>query len=381
MDEILQAHRELRRYIEKENYEGYDPYDALNTSIDWLAKSKWPSIILIQILKRLPFNIRPLLGIKKGQNPKGLGLMLHAYALDFKRTSNHDYLERMSRLFERLMELRSKGWDNVCWGYDFRWASPVKTLDKYSPTIVVTGFIAKGLRAYYEVSGKEEVLQVLKSIARFAQENLPEHRDDNGLCISYSTVKKDVCHNASLLAGEVSAALFALTGDSLHADRAREIARFTVSAQKDDGSWSYSRDLLTGAERIQTDFHQGYVIDSLVNIAEDLKTEEFDHCILKGRLFYKENQFHSDGRAYWRLPKKWPCDIHHQAQGIISFSEYETSFAKKILNYTLEHFRLGEGGFAYRKRRLFTDKIRYMRWANSWMYLAMSTYLYSESKS
>ena len=380
MDRIHQAHSALREYIERENYQGYDPYDALNSSFTWLTRFKWPSVILIQVLKRLPINIRPLLGIRKSVNPKALGLMLSAHCFDYERTRDELHKQRMDTLFDMILAQRSKGWKNYCWGYDFKWASPVKTLEEYSPTIVVSGFISRGIRAYCDLTQKPEALEVLKSIGRFADEDLPKLVEGEGTCISYSTVKKDLCHNASLLAGEVFAALYALTKDESYKEKAYSIALFSANAQNEDGSWAYSKDIATGKVRVQTDFHQGYVIDSLKRISKDIGVHDFDSQISKGLDFYFTHQFSEQGKAYWRLPEQWPSDIHHQAQGVITAAVHDSSTAKNILNYTIKHFQLAQGAFAFRKHRLITNRITYMRWAYAWMYLAMSTYLYHESK-
>lgn len=374
--DILQSREALHSYILREEYRGYDPYDALNTRFSFIRDHKWPSVIAIQIMKRLPFNIRPLLGIAKGLNPKGLGLILHARSLDYMRTGDESILQELDTLYTLLMRLRTEGMDNLCWGYDFQWASPVKVLPAYSPTIVVSVFIAKGLRAYYEATGRPEVLEALKSIGRFAIDDLAHHRDEAGLCVSYSTVKKDICHNASLLAGELFATLYVHTGQESYRELAYEIARFSASAQLADGSWSYSRDMQTGEERMQIDFHQGYVTDSIRHISKDLGLSDFDEVVDRGYAYYR-GQFDAEGRSYFRIPRQWPSDIHHQAQGVVSFSAVEPDLAARILRYTITHFQQRSGAFSYRQHKYFTDRTVYMRWGQAWMLLAMSTYLYA----
>jgi hypothetical protein len=72
----------LQAYIEAANFIGYDPYDALNSPVLRALSFRRKSlrILFIQLLKRLPVNPRPFLFIKKGYNPKGLGLFLWGYA-------------------------------------------------------------------------------------------------------------------------------------------------------------------------------------------------------------------------------------------------------------------------------------------------------------
>ena len=91
MSRIEDSLGKLQRYIERESYKGYDPYDTLMSFIPFVRINKWLAIIATQVQKRNPINIRPLLGIKKDYNPKGLGLMLHAYSILQQKKPSKDY--------------------------------------------------------------------------------------------------------------------------------------------------------------------------------------------------------------------------------------------------------------------------------------------------
>src|SRR3989338_1919747 len=79
--EFEEAIRELWQYINQEQFEGYDPYDGLNSKIGFTRLGRWPAICVTQILKWIPLNARPILGIKKELHPKALGLLLHACSI------------------------------------------------------------------------------------------------------------------------------------------------------------------------------------------------------------------------------------------------------------------------------------------------------------
>lgn len=362
-----------------ENYAGYDPYDALNTSFGMLKKGKWPPVLFIQVMKRLPVNLRPILGIKKGHNPKGIGLLLESCAI-LNRLHPREYDEHINRLLALLDELKTPGYSGTCWGYNFDWASPVKTLPKYSPTVVVTGFISKALFGLIQHAKNERAERLFRNIEPFIAEDLPAFSDETGLCISYSTVKRDCCFNASLLAAGYYARLFHLTKNPEHRSRAKDLVDFVIHRQKKDGSWAYSIDLETGNERIQTDFHQGFILDCIMETMEFLN-EQPDHWLAalhRGASFYFHQQFDENGRSFFRLPKKYPTDVHHQAQGIITAAKIARFFPEfvpdgdKMVNWALKHMHDGNGRFYYRVFAGFTDKTRYLRWGQAWMTLALS---------
>jgi len=74
MEKIKLSIKRLKRYVEAEDFRGYDPYDALNAPIDFHKFGKWLPAIATQLQKRNPVNLRPFLGIRKGINPKAFGL-------------------------------------------------------------------------------------------------------------------------------------------------------------------------------------------------------------------------------------------------------------------------------------------------------------------
>ena len=80
---ITERINKLKKYIEKEDYKGYDPYDALKSPLFKLPFFKSNKLVRFgtqQLVKRLPFSIRPFLLAPKGYNPVTLGLSIQAYA-------------------------------------------------------------------------------------------------------------------------------------------------------------------------------------------------------------------------------------------------------------------------------------------------------------
>jgi len=110
---------------------------------------------------------------------------------------------------------------------------------------------------------------------------------------------------------------------------------------------------------------------------------------MKGSEFYIKQQFENFGRSKWRLPWRYPVDIHHQAQGIITLcrlyaavkNEKYLEFAQKIAKWTIENMQDEIGYFYYQKWPFLTNKISYMRWGQAWMMLALSTLFEKINKS
>jgi len=382
--EIINQLEKLQFYIEAEHYKGYDPYDTLTSPIPFKIFTRYGQAIATQIQKRNPFNIRPLLGIKKDYNPKGMGLLLHGYSLLQQTFPDKNYNSQIQFIYNWLKSNRSKDFKNACWGYNFGWASPEKYLPPFAPTVVATSFIASGIYEYYQLTKDASALDLLISISEFIMNDLPVTETENGICYSYSPFMKDCCYNASLLAAETLARVYSLTGNDELKDAAISAVNFVVAHQHDDGHWKYKIDPLTGKERHQVDFHQGYIIDSIRNVIRygSIDDTDWNTAVSKGLHFYMNEQFFNTGQSKWRIPHIYPVEIHNQTQGIITFAESSDKeykeFSGIVLNWTIRNMQDPKGYFYYRKLKYYTNKLSFMRWSNAWMFLAMSKYVASQ---
>src|SRR3990170_4534027 len=113
----------LFEYCRKNNWSGFDPYDALNSRLfahTPFSKSKICRIAVTQIMKRLPINLRPLLLISKEQNPKAIALFLMAL-IKLSRLGLLGEDDFVGIMVKQLVNLRSQNTPYWCWGYSFPW--------------------------------------------------------------------------------------------------------------------------------------------------------------------------------------------------------------------------------------------------------------------
>lgn len=370
----------LEKYIEKEHYKGYDPYDILNSWIPFKIFGKWSPILATQFQKRNPINIRPLIGIKKEYNPKAMGLFLQAYSILYKKTKNEEYLEKAKYFYNWLINNYTKDYSGICWGYNFPWASSSKYINTYTPSSVVTGFVIRGIYEYYKISNDNTVPNIISNASKFIRNDLNWTKDDTGICISYTPVIRDLCFNASLLGAEVLAINYKLNGEEESGNQAIAAVNYVINKQKKNGVWAYSENIDSGEERMQIDFHQGYILESIFNILTytSMKNQAWENSLKFGLEYYHNNQFFENGKSLWRTPKEYPVEIHNQAQGIITFNQLSNyypdgpNFANTIANWTMINMQDKKGHFYYQIFRTHTNKISYMRWSQAWMFLALS---------
>ncbi len=380
---VVESLGKLIKYCEENDFKGYDPYDTLNTWFPFIKFGNLVSAIAIQIQKRNPINIRPILGISKGYNPKGMGLFLSAYSKLYNVTKNPNYLETARWLFDWLNSNYTKGYSGKCWGYNFHWATPNDFLTAFTPSVVVTSFIVDGVWEYYNITRDIRAKELILSASEYIKNDIPITQLSEGISFAYTHLSKGCCYNASLLAAEVLAKADTINGSLENQGLINRAIDFVLSKQKPEGEWWYSYNPETGTERKQIDFHQGFVIVSLSNLNSLIKKprEVVDASISRGLEYYKKNQFLESGQSLWRIPKKWPIDIHNQSQGIITFSKLKkynpnyNQFARQITGWTIENMQSPQGFFYYRKNKVITNKIPYIRWSQAWMMLALTELL------
>ena len=119
MNQIGDIAAGLAEYARKNEYKGYDPYDTLNSPLAGFLSlgTRFGRIALTQFGRRSPINLRPLLLVKKGINPKALALFLEGSTKLFKVSQDEKYLDDINTLIDLLEQSASTGVSGNAWGY------------------------------------------------------------------------------------------------------------------------------------------------------------------------------------------------------------------------------------------------------------------------
>lgn len=394
INDCEQAVSTLLRYCRSQSWAGYDPYDALNSPLarSLLFKPRFAKTLFTQLVKRSPLNLRPLLGIEKGLNPKGVALSARAVMLlaDRKGSSlpsnieagpeflNNDLIADFKFLMSRLASLRSDDYAENCWGYNFDWQSRAFFAPRGTPNVVCTVAAAHAYVDWYERTGSESVLEMAVSSCRFLLNRINRTREAEGNCFSYTPMDHSRVHNVNLLAAELLARVFTKTGIAEFRDAAEQAARFTLARQRRDGSWWYGE---ADSQAWIDSFHTGFVLVSLKNLIQDLNAGGWQSALDAGYQFYENRFFLADGTPGYYHDRLHPLDVHSAAQGIITFVEMTDlmpnakAMASRVVRWALDKLRDPAGFFYFQRHRFYTIKIPYIRWAQAWMLYALSLYL------
>jgi len=397
-DQVKNSLQSLESYLDKYGLAGYDPYDALNSRFIHAVSrhSRILRLVFTQFLKRFPVNFRPLLGVKKGFNPKGMGLFLSAYLKLYSIYGDSKYIKKAEEIIEFLKSTHSEGYSGFCWGYNFDWQSETDLTPKYTPTIVNTVFIADALLDAYDIIKKKEYLDMARSACDFILNDLYILHSSQGICFSYTPLDPIKIHNANVLGGALLARVYSYSREKILQSMAKLSVEYTMFHQNPDGSWyygvskkneglwkkgnkSFQDEGDSGYVKYIDGYHTGFVLDSLWAYTAHTKDNIYRKQIKKGLQFYAEHFFLNDGTPKYFFHKTYPVDIH-SIQAVITFSKlyplqpYD-ELMHRVIKWSINQMQDAAGYFYYRKGKFWKNKIPYIRWSQAWAFLALSTYI------
>jgi hypothetical protein len=369
-----------------DDYEGYSKHDALNAR--WLERltggSRLPRLVATQVVTRSPVDLRPLIGVRKTRNPKGLSLFARALLARHRMTGADENAKEARGLLDWLIGHASSTFPGRSWGYPYPWQDVGFFAPRDFPNRVVTSFVGQALLDAYETLHEPRYLDAAAQAVTFLLEAPGTlYEDDDQRCLSYVPDPSVtwIVMDVSALAGALAARLGALTGEKDLVLEGGRLVRYVATRQTRYGAWFYAEP--PSASHIRHDnYHTGFILDALLQYGQSASSDEFEAAYRGGIDFYRRRLFEPDGAARYMSDRTYPVDIHGCAQGIITFSLQQGhfgvggDFAGTVLGWTLEHmWDPRSGWFYYQRRRAFRTAIRELRWCQGWMSWALACHL------
>jgi polysaccharide biosynthesis protein VpsJ len=376
-----QISEEILKDARDNNFAGYDPFDGLNSGLFKLVpalKKGLFGLAWIQLHKRSPINLRPLCGIPKGRNPKGVALFILGLLEVYRRSNDPSFLQQAIELADWLLTQQSdkQQWQHACWGYHFDWNARAFFVPKGKPNVITTIYVAQALYALSQLVDNPIYREVAFDTAHFIVETLYTEHEERRF-FAYIPGETAFVHNASLWGAAWVAVVASQTDNQQYADLALQVAWQSVREQADDGSWVYGS---RHHHQFIDGFHTGYNLEALHLIATSLATTEFDDAIARGLAYYKTELFEADGTAKYYHNNRYPLDMHSVAQSIFTLLRVggqadDFALAAKVIDWSLSEMYIAEKAqFYYQKQPGFNNKINYIRWTQAWVYYSFAFY-------
>ncbi len=368
----------LESWMESTDYKAYDPFDGLSSFLRPLTFGlRLPQQVLQQAVRRNPFNVRPLIGIKPHTSTKGMGFLAGGYTKLYQLTGDDAHRKKAEWAFNWLMENYSRGYSGYCWGNDFDYVSRGSRIPRGAPTIVWCGLIGHEFIEAYRVFRNPQYLEVARSVAEFILRDLPRISTSRGMCLSYVCDNEVAVHNANLLGARHLAEVYREASDSELLRVAREAARYSSSCQLENGAWYYGEE-----QKFHwiDNWHTAYNLDALLGVQEGTGTTEFDEVIAHGLEFYLHHFFRENGAPKYYWDRDYKYDIQSSSQSIDTLTLFGRKFnrpellslAEKVARWTIEHMQDTSGYFYLWKNAWFTNTTPTFHWGGTTMFHALA---------
>jgi len=364
--------------IEHAEFKGYDPADVLQSRIiqQISKKNKTLRRFLIHCNTYSPINFRKLLGIPPMYNITAMIILADVYRALLRITGESLYIRKMEELLSFLYSNGIKKKNGIGWSRLINYQSKGSLHTTKVPLTLLTAKAGMVFLKAFKITGNKTYLEIAENACNCILNEMQFNKDELGVCLSYIAGGDERIYNASAVAAQFLFELGLLLGNKSYKSLSMELTKYICKRQNPDGSWYYG--YYGNVLKKQRDFHQGFILDSLIEIYKKSGGEYLKNVIVKGAEYYKNFQFLNNGRSKWRYPIIYPIDIHNQAQGIITFSKLKTfdnkyfNFSKVILDWTVNNmYDKKKSYFYYQKFPLLTNKIRYLRWSQALMLHAL----------
>jgi hypothetical protein len=382
---VLASLEPLMDYVRERNYEGIDLFDGLNSKLFRATPfygSRLFRLAVIQFCKNSPVNLRPLLMVPGGFNPKGGALFLLGNLNLLRHTQKELYANEAYILFQRLKHSMIPRKTGNAWGYNFDWQARAFFVPQGTPNVVTSVYVGRALLEYYRQFNDAEALDMALGIVEFILDEMIHHEDANVLCFNYIPGKDAEVHNASLLAASFLAETLPYLPEERQDSVRQKVlkaTRFSVADINPDGSWPYGTKPF---HRWVDNFHTAFNIESLLIISDRLNTDEFMPILTKVLEYYLNHLFNEEGLPKYYNNKLYPIDVHVIAEAIVLlqalgkanmawFPEPMRKIERAMLDL-VQHFQDPKGYFYYQRTAQGWNKIPYIRWGQAWMFYALS---------
>lgn len=358
---------------------GVDPYDALRGSRvpAWVGRHRATRQALIQLRKRLPIDLAPLLGVPPFMMAKAVACFLTATArtagaAGSPSPESHD---RARALVSALLGAEGNLGDGA-WGYEFdvqtRWAYyPTGT-----PNVIATAFVAHALLEAGSVFGESEWTAQGIEAASFVSASLLVRDRASSPWIRYTPSSDALVHNASLLGASVLAQAGETADDAGMVRDALEVARTSIARQRADGRWAYGEQ--AGLEWADN-FHTAYNLMALLAVWRATGDEGVAESLRLGAEYWQASFFDSGGVPKYYDTKAAPLDIHCAATAIeaaVRLGEAGIDLlplARSVAEWTRAHLVAPDGTTYYRRHGSWTDRRHFVRWGDGHWAIALAT--------
>jgi hypothetical protein len=302
-----------------------------------------------------------------------------------RQQSTAKCLGKVRKLADELLRQSVSGYSGYCWGYPFDWQNVNGLMPKGTPHITATPYCYEVFTRLFDLTGEEQYLQVVRSIANFVCHDLHDTPTGEGAAASsYTPHDHGKVVNASAYRAFVLFDAARRFHNESYFSKAQRNLRFILDNQRSDGSWLYAID--NPPEAFIDNFHTCFVLKNLYKINRHLNRAEVMRSIRHGYDFYRKHLIDGEGdpKQYAVAPRSEivRVEMYNFAEGItlgaLLKNDIPDAFvvADELAARLVRQFQLPGGYFVTRVYRGgIRHSVPFLRWPQSQLFYALTNFL------
>jgi hypothetical protein len=196
----------LEVWMESRGWASCDPYDALTSPLLRPLHGVRPlARIAMQVVKRSPVDLRPLLGIRPAVYTKSLSDLASAYVLLHRLRGEERDRTRARGFLAQLRSRALRGYAGTCWGMDLPYVSRFATATPEVPNLFQSVNAAMAFVDAHAAWGDD--LEPALGVVEFLERGLGRLQDGAAIAWRYYPGQDALVYNVNALAAALLARL------------------------------------------------------------------------------------------------------------------------------------------------------------------------------
>lgn len=380
--------KKLLNFIEDAKYAGFDHYDLWATKAGIFSRRLYlkhkligfPLAALMQFIDVYIPGIHSLVG-KKNISAEAMPYFASGYCRLFKIYKEKMYLTKAIECLDWLEANAVKTRSGLGWGLHFDWQTK-ELIKKNTPCVTITAGGTSAFLEVYAVTAERRFFEIARSTAEFVLNDLERKQfNQEKIAVSYAPGCDIYVINANSYACKILYDVYFNDeeGKEEYVLLANKILNYILDEQHNDGSWFYWG---RNQENNFIDcFHTAFVLENLMAVFLRTSDKRIKDALISGFDFFKRSFIREDFscRHYYKNSRSFSIktDIRSCAEAINCTSIFSDmipgalDLSQKIALWTIRNMQDETGYFYFRRYKLHTDKMPYMRWAQAPMFNAL----------
>jgi hypothetical protein len=310
------------------------------------------------------------------------------FAYLYQAVKIEKYYDMAVHFLDELIDSRSPGYQNYCWGYPFNWVTRNGTYPANTPFITSTPYMYEAFASVYQIDKEQKWLNIMHSIAEHALHDIKDFPTgpDAASC-TYSPLPGETggVINASAYRALLLNSAFRDFNKPEYRDTAMNNLNFVISSQQVNGAWYYAMD---DVRDFVDHYHTCFVLKALVKTQQMTGDDRFDECINKGVEYYTNNLFDDDHlpKPFSKPPRLtvYKKELYDYAEciniGVLLRGRFSGLDQRidRVLDDLMTRWHKTDGSFRSRELTLGWDNVPMHRWAQAQMFRSLSFLLLTE---